>query len=221
MHKHVSPSPDRISSRPGVGRPSRAQQAQRYEELLDAALDIFLDQGFEQASIEKIAKHVGMSKQTVYARFEDKTALYQAAIQRAIERYTVPHERIEALVTDDLRETLIALGRMRIANATTPTSIKLQRILMAQANRFPDPNQIAFERGAGPIVEVLTELFQRHAARGEINVFEPDYIAQAFLDLVVSRIVRSFMLGGSLNQAEIESRIAFAVELLLNGIVKR
>ena len=57
------------AARPGVGRPTRAQQEQRHEELLNVALDIFLERGFEQATMEEIAIQVGMSKRTVYARY--------------------------------------------------------------------------------------------------------------------------------------------------------
>jgi TetR/AcrR family transcriptional repressor of mexJK operon len=71
-------------------------------ELLNVALDTFLEKGFEQTTMEEIAIRVGMSKRTVYARYEDKDAPVQAAVQRAIERYTVPASEVEALATDDL-----------------------------------------------------------------------------------------------------------------------
>src|SRR3546814_2864288 len=46
-------------SRPRAGRPTRAQQRQRVEELLSVALDTFLEHGFDQATIEEIATRVG------------------------------------------------------------------------------------------------------------------------------------------------------------------
>ena len=54
--------------RPRAGRPTREQAEARHAELLDRALDHFLDKGFEQATIEAIAADVGMTKRTVYAR---------------------------------------------------------------------------------------------------------------------------------------------------------
>jgi len=67
------------------GRPSLSNEA-----LLDVALDLFLDQGFERTSIEAICTKAGMAKRTVYARYGDKTALFRAALQRAIEEGIVP-----------------------------------------------------------------------------------------------------------------------------------
>ena len=61
-----------------AGRPTREQAEARHNELLEAALDHFLDKGFEVATIEAIAQSVGMTKRTVYARYPDKIALFRA-----------------------------------------------------------------------------------------------------------------------------------------------
>ena len=207
--------------RPGVGRPTRAQQEQRHEELLNAALDIFLERGFEQTTMEEIATDVGMSKRTVYARYEDKGALFKAAVKRAVERFTVPREALEAVATDDLEETLAAIARLRIANIARPVAIKLQRILTAQSYRFPELFNAAFEEGAGPTISFLSDLFVRYSAQGEINVTEPHRAATAFLSLAVGGPARIIVSGNKLDDTEIEKHIRFAVDLFLVGIRRR
>jgi TetR/AcrR family transcriptional repressor of mexJK operon len=205
-------------TRPGVGRPTRAQQEQRHEELLNVALDIFLERGFEQATMEEIAIQVGMSKRTVYARYEDKATLFKAAVRRAIERYTVPREELEAIATDDLEETLAAIARLRIANVARPVATKLQRILSAQSYRFPELFNAAFEQGAGPTVSFLSDLFMRYSRQGTINVTEPQRAAAAFLSLVVGGPARIIVSGNKLDEAETERHIRFAVRLFLVGV---
>jgi len=209
------------ATRPGVGRPTRAQQEQRHEELLNVALDIFLERGFEQATMEEIAIHVGMSKRTVYARYEDKGALFKAAVRRAIERYTVPRDALEAVATDDLEETLAAIARLRIANIATPVATKLQRILSAQSYRFPELFNAAFEEGAGPTISFLGDLFVRYSTQGEINVTEPQRAAAAFLSLAVGGPARIIVSGNKLHDTEIEKHIRFAVDLFLVGVRRR
>jgi TetR/AcrR family transcriptional repressor of mexJK operon len=209
------------AARPGVGRPTRAQQEQRHEELLNVALDIFLERGFEQATMEEIATHVGMSKRTVYARYEDKATLFKAAVRRAIERYTVPRAALEAVATDDLEETLAAIARLRIANVATPVATKLQRILSAQSYRFPELFNAAFEQGAGPTVSFLSDLFVRYTTQGEINVTEPQRAAAAFLSLAVGGPARIIVSGNKLDDTEIEKHIRFAVDLFLVGVRRR
>lgn len=208
-------------ARPGVGRPTREQQEQRHEELLNVALDIFLERGFEQTTMEEIATQVGMSKRTVYALYEDKGALFKAAVKRAIERYTVPREAVEAVATDDLEETLAAIARLRIANVATPIAIKLQRILSAQSYRFPELFHAAFEEGAGPTISFLCDLFARYSSLGQINVTEPQRAATAFLSLAVGGPARIIVSGNVLDDAEIERHIRFAVGLFLGGIRRR
>jgi TetR/AcrR family transcriptional regulator, mexJK operon transcriptional repressor len=204
--------------RPGVGRPTREQQEQRHEELLNVALDTFLERGFEQTTMEEIAIRVGMSKRTVYSRYQDKAQLFKASVHRAIERYTVPRAAVEALATDDLRETLSAIARQRIANVATPVSTKLQRILTAQSYRFPEMFHAAYDEGAGPTIGFLEDLFVRHSQRGEIKVREPRRAATAFLSLVVGGPARIIVAGNRIDHDEIEAHICFTVELFLKGL---
>jgi AcrR family transcriptional regulator len=206
------------AARPGVGRPTRAQQAARHEELLNVALDMFLEKGFEQTTMEEIAIRVGMSKRTVYARYEDKARLFRAVVHRAIERYTVSRAAVEALATEDLRETLAAIARQRIANVATPVATKLQRILTAQSYRFPELFHAAFDEGAGPTIGVLKDLFARFSARGQIKVTEPRRAATAFLSLVVGGPARIIVAGNTIEAQEIEDHIRFTVDLFLKGV---
>jgi TetR/AcrR family transcriptional repressor of mexJK operon len=219
--KKIRNHPTPAVQRPGVGRPTRAQQARRHEELLSVALDIFLERGFELTTMEEIATQVGMSKRTVYARYEDKAALFKATVRRAIESYTVPRAALEAVASDDLRETLAAVARLRIANIATPVSTKLQRILSAQSYRFPELFTAAFEEGAGPTVSFLRDLFVRYSRKGEINVAEPSRAATAFLSLAAGAPARIIVSGNPLGAREIEKHIRFAVNLFLLGIRRR
>ena len=86
----------------GRGRPTLSNA-----ELLDKALDLFLARGFERTSIDAITTAARMAKRTVYRRYGDKTALFKAALQRAIEEWIVPAERLRAAETDDFEATLL------------------------------------------------------------------------------------------------------------------
>src|SRR5579863_6357200 len=100
--------------RRGAGRPTIEQVAARREELLDAALDLFLEHGFELTTIEMIAARISMTKRTVYARYADKASLFRGAVQRAVERQIVPRHVLEGFDKGDLTETLASIARLRI-----------------------------------------------------------------------------------------------------------
>jgi hypothetical protein len=93
----------------------------------------------------------------------------------------------------------------------------LQRILGAQAHRFPELFNEAFEEGTGPTVDCLCDVFKRASASGAVAIADTRRAAIAFLSLVVSGPARVIVSGNRLDQREINRRIHFAVTLFLNG----
>lgn len=204
-----------------AGRPTKAQAEARHAELLDAALGMFLDKGYELTTIEALAAQLGMTKRTVYARYVDKAALFRAAVDRAIQRYVVPIESVLASESDDLQETLIRVAHIRIANLMTPEGLRLQRILNAEAYRFPDIFDRFFAQAAKPTVDYLADLFERQSALGEIVTDNSARAAIAFMSMVVGAPARSLVAGGHIAPAELDERIRFSVRLFLNGVRPR
>lgn len=208
----------KVVRRPGAGRPTREEALQRHDELLDSALDLFLDKGYEQATIEAIAASVGMTKRTIYARYADKAALFKATVQRAIERLIVPHATLQALESADFEATLAAVARMRVAQVMTPAGLKLQRIINTESYRFPEIFTMAYEQGARPVVEFLAGLLRRETAAGRLAVADPDKAATVFMSMTVSGPVRIIVSGNRITRKEIEERLEFAIRLFLNGV---
>jgi AcrR family transcriptional regulator len=207
----------RAAARPRAGRPTLAQAQQRHADLLDSALDLFLDKGFEQATIDAIAASVGMTKRTVYARYENKAALFKAAVQRSIERLIVPPATLKSLETDDIAATLAAIARLRISQVMTPAGLKQQRIINAESYRFPEIFNMAYEQNTRPVVEFLAGILQRETTAGRLAITDPKRAAMVFLSMVVSGPVRVIVSGNRLTRAEIEDRLQFAIRLFLDG----
>ncbi|UVO54296.1 TetR/AcrR family transcriptional regulator [Sphingomonas sp. SUN039] len=208
-------------SRPAAGRPTSDQAAARHAELLDTALDMFLDRGFEPTTMEGVAAAVGMTKRTIYARYADKAALFIATVQRAIERLVVAPETLAALDSGDLETTLTAVARMRVAQVMTPAGLKLQRIINTESYRFPQIFNMSYEQGAGPVIAFLADLLRRHDNAGAVCVDRPEMAANVFMSMVVSGPVRILVSGNLLNQQEIDERVTFAVRLFLDGVRTR
>lgn len=209
------------NTRPAAGRPTREQAEQRHNELLDRALELFLEKGFELATIEAIAASVGMTKRTVYGLYADKTTLFKATIQRAIERWIVPIDRLHAVESDDLAATLIAVARIRMSNAVSPAGLRLQRIINTESYRFPEIFTLAHEQGSRPTIEFLADLLQRHTQKGTIKVEKPEIAATAFLSMVVGGPLRAIVWGGTVDEAALEERIHYCVQLFLHGVMRR
>lgn len=211
------------TSRPRVkaGRPTAEEARLREQRLLETALDLFLERGFDGTTVEDIATAASMSKRTVYSRHEDKSALFRAAVMQAIERYTVPPETLAGIDRSDLEAALKEVGRIRICNMATPSSVQLQRILTAQSFRFPGLFDAAFIQGVLPTIDFLVDLFEQHSREGEISLEDPDYAARAFLSLVAGGPTRLMVSGHTLDNAKMERGIDLSVRLFLNGIRSR
>ena len=203
------------------GRPTRERSEARHAELLESALDHFLDKGFEPATIEAIAASVGMTKRTVYARYPDKVSLFRAAVRRAIEQLAVPDERIRAADCGDLEQTLVNLARLRVDPVTTPQGLKLQRIVNTESYRFPDIFTTSYDLGALPVARFLAQLLERETRAGTLAIEEPLLAANVFLSMVVGGPVRIIVSGNALSEREIDRRIRFAVRLFLDGARRR
>ena len=203
--------------RPRAGRPTREQAEARHAELLDHALDHFLDKGFEQATIEAIAADVGMTKRTVYARYADKASLFRAAVNRAIERYAIPDDRIRATDVGDLRQTLTNIAMLRIDLVASPQGLKLQRIIQTESYRFPEIFVDSYELGALPTIKFLADLLRRETAAGNLAIAQPMMAANTFMSMVVAGPVRFILAASPLSPEELDRRVAFGVSLFLDG----
>jgi len=200
-----------------AGRPTRDQAEARHAQMLEAALDHFLDKGFEQATIEAIAASVQMTKRTVYALYPDKVSLFRAAVRRAIDRLTVPDAELIGAETSDLEQSLVNIAMLRVGRVMTPTGLKLQRIINTESYRFPDIFTQSYELGAMPSIQFLARLLARETAAGRLAIDEPLMAANVFMSMVVSGPVRIIVSGNAIPDAEIDQRIRFAVRLFLNG----
>lgn len=208
-------------TRPKAGRPTREQAEQRHNELLEAALDHFLEKGFEQATIEAIALSVGMTKRTVYARYADKVALFRAALNLALDRYAVSREALEATDCGDIEQTLARIARLRVDMVASPNGLRLQRIVNTESYRFPDIFQAAFERGALPAVNFMANILERETRAGRLAIAEPYKASVVFMSMVAGGPSRVIIAGTPISDEEIDKRILYAVRLFLNGALPR
>ena len=80
-----------------MGTPKDIRKKQRYEAIVDAAEKVFFSKGIENASMDQVAKQVGLGKGTLYLYFESKNALYRAILYRA---FATIKKQIEEALND-------------------------------------------------------------------------------------------------------------------------
>jgi AcrR family transcriptional regulator len=196
----------------GPGRPSREQSELRNRELLDTALDLFLERGFEGATIEAIVDAVGMARRTVYARYGDKITLFKAALQRAIDEWVVPEERLRAAETGDFEETLLAVARLMVGSALTPAGMRLTRIAHAEVIRMPEIGAYLSERTERRAMAYLVDLFRRKLA-----LSKAEDAAKAFMVLVVDGAFQARVWHHA-DDAELDRQVVYRTKLFISGV---
>jgi TetR/AcrR family transcriptional repressor of mexJK operon len=210
MSPEPRPPEPRPEDRRRPGRPSLSNEA-----LLDVALDLFLDQGFDRTSIEAICAHAGMAKRTVYARYGDKDSLFKAALQRAIQEWIVPVERLRAAEVDDLEACLIAVGEILLGNIMNPTGQRLLRLTNAESGRSPEIGQANVRQGTDPHIAYLAELFARRLG-SKLAPLDAKEAAEGFLHLVTGPAVDAAW-GVRRDEAALARHIRASVRLFLHG----
>jgi TetR/AcrR family transcriptional regulator, mexJK operon transcriptional repressor len=211
--------PSAIKARRGPGRTTPSETKLRNLELLDKALDLFLEKGFERTTIDGITASVGMAKRTVYLRYGNKTGLFKASLQRAIEEWIVPVERLRAAETGDAEETLLRIGQILVANIMSPAGLRLMRITNAESGRMPEIGAFTYKQGTAPTVAYLADLIRRRVRPDGIEVPDPEEAAVAFLYLVVGGPASMTAWGIVLDEMAIDKHTRYCVHLFLHGLL--
>ncbi len=205
-----------VSGKRRPGRPTLSN-----EQLLDTALDLFLENGFERTSIEAITAAAGMAKRTVYARYGDKTTLFKAALTRAIEEWIVPVGLLQAAESDDLEETLLRIGQILVANVLSPGGQRLLRLTNAVSGRMPEIGAFNVQKGTEPTLAYLADLFRRRLGRDGVDMADAGDAAEAFLDLVVGGPANAAARGVAFDDDAVDRHTRYCVGVFLHGVMPR
>lgn len=206
-----------VVSRRG-GRPSKADAEQLAERIVDAATELFFALGYGATTIEAVARRAGVSKRTLYHRFEDKSALFAAVVHRTIERLRPPPD-VPLLRGESLPEILRGLADLILRAALSPPAIQLHRLIVAESSRFPDLAGVMTREGASAeAIRLIAGLLEREARAGKLALDNPAFAAQQFLHLVTGVPQRRAMgLGKPMSSAELDAWAGDVVNLFLNG----
>src|SRR6202048_2201228 len=125
--------------RPAVrfGRPPKELAGKVEERILDAAREVFIERGFEGASIDEIAEVARSGKPTIYARFLDKRALFTAVVTRDI-LSRISEFKAEVPTGATIEERLASAASTLLHWGLDSERIALMRLAIAEARRFPD-----------------------------------------------------------------------------------
>ena len=180
----------KISSAEDATKRARGTDAERRAAIMDCAEDVFLEEGFQAASMSAIAARLGGSKGTLYNYFESKDELFLACVARHCEEL---HQAMTSLLVEgsDLRETLSKMGRRYVEFVSSDETVAKFRMIVAEADRVPDMARKFYETGPARGVARLSAYLKSAMAEGQLRKADPERAAQHFFALCQNRLSKS------------------------------
>jgi AcrR family transcriptional regulator len=167
------------------------EDSSKRRQILDGARRVFLELGFDGASMGEIARAAGVSKGTLYVYFDDKCRLFEAIVEE---------EKIEQSKTAfnfdpgrDVDTTLPEFGRAYIALLCRPGGGSAIRTVMAIAERMPEVGSRFYEQVIASNVKRFATYLEARAEHGELVIDNFELAAWQFMQMCQATLFQAFI----------------------------
>ena len=159
-----------------------ARKADRRRAILDVAERTFIERGYADTSMSTISAELGGSKTTLWSYFPSKEELFSAVLDSKINDFQ--RELDEALIpVGGTEAALTRFGTILLRKMLHTSSIALHRLIVAEAERFPEMGQAFAERGPDRVRQRLCRYVEEEMANGRLRAGEPLLAARQFVAL--------------------------------------
>jgi len=198
-----------------------SRSARKRKAIVEAAETAFLENGYLGTSMDEIATAAAVSKQTVYKQFSDKEQLFTEIIQATMGRVIaelVGGATLAPTESDDVERNLVALARQLIASIWHPDVLRLRRLVIGEAGRFPHLGEAYFTQGFERGIAAVATSIEQLAAAGRLHVEDPQLAAQHFSGLILwVPLNRAMFTGDDELPADIDHFATAGVRAFLAG----
>jgi TetR/AcrR family transcriptional regulator, regulator of autoinduction and epiphytic fitness len=192
---------------------------EKRQAAVQAAAELFLEQGYERTSLQQVARRADLSTATLFKRYPSKAALFEAIVETF---WAVEKNCGAAVPTGDPRACLRKIGLDYAKRMRGPQMAAIYRLIISEATRFPDLGQMLFDKGKGPYLEWLCGYLTAEVKAGELVVPDIPNTARAFLAIIAGQVFWPELMvqgcGGS--DAEVEAVVDQAITMVLATCAK-
>tara|TARA_R110002051_G_C8582671_1_gene477530 strand:- start:126 stop:776 length:651 start_codon:yes stop_codon:yes gene_type:complete len=188
--------------------------------FIAAAREVFLEQGYEAASMSDIVLRAGGSLSTLYSQFGDKQGLFLAMLDERIRLITASmgvELSAHAPVADGLRR----IGQQFTSKLLEPESLEMYRLILGLARKFPEIPREFVRRGPDRLRQALADYLIDRVDAGEIQLEDPYRAASLFLEMSRAGLVNRALMDDDIRPSpeEIEASVEVVVNMFLNGAI--
>jgi TetR/AcrR family transcriptional repressor of mexJK operon len=141
--------------------PGRPKNLEKRQKILDCASELLLTLGYNNTSMDAVAKESGVSKQTVYSHFNNKDALFNAVIECKCEMYQVEEASI-CVTNQPLKQTLYTIGLSFIKLLNDDNVISMYKVVIGESKQDSRVAHLFYEAGILHSIELVTKLLMQH-----------------------------------------------------------
>jgi len=163
------------------------------EQILQAALETFLDLGYEGSSMNLVAERAGVIKQTIYSHFTDKETLFTNVIAAMTVDQAQGIFSTKSVEGKTPEQILKAFGDFLLSRYSDPSYAKLLRTIIGESGRFPKVAQLFTRATIKPGIGLLTSYFVNHP---DINLSDPEAFARIFIGSLIHQSMQQNLLYG-------------------------
>ena len=180
-----------VATRPAPLRVAAEEDSSKRRQILDGASKVFLDLGFDGASMGEIARAAGVSKGTLYVYFADKSRLFEAIVaQETLEQSRLSFNFDPAR---DVRTTLRDFGQNYIHLICRPGGGSAIRTVMAIAERMPDVGRRYYENVLEKTINSLARYLETHVAANDVAIEDCQLAASQFMMMCQASLFLPFI----------------------------
>jgi TetR/AcrR family transcriptional regulator, mexJK operon transcriptional repressor len=171
-----------------------SRSAGKRQAISEAATRIFLEQGFQNSSMDEIAAAAGVSKQTVYKQFTDKKQLLYEIVLGVAARAgqiatSIAQQFGEIDDVDHVERDLTLLARRYATGVLSPVVLQLRRLIVSEATRFPDLAKAYFDQAPGRGLEAVAAGLLQLGQRDLLQIENGPEAANHFAYLVLGPLI--------------------------------
>jgi AcrR family transcriptional regulator len=167
-----------VAATPNTIHLAAEEDSSKRRQILDGARKVFMDLGFDGASMNEIARSAGVSKGTLYVYFADKNRLFEAIVQE--EALTHGQVVFNFDPGRDVETTLREFGKAYIELVCRPGGGSAIRTVMAIAERMPDVGRRYYENVLERTINRLADYLQAHVESNDLVIENCQLAASQF-----------------------------------------
>ncbi len=164
-------------------------------EILKAARDAFLENGYQGTSMGMVAQKSGLARSTVYNQFVSKEALFQATVEFVWTDFAVISITQDSRALNDVEIGLTLLGRSVTEFWAPETAVAFMRMVISEGPRFPGLAESFFEAGKAPALNAVAHYLEAMSAKGLRKIDNPQRAARQFLGLINEPLLWARVIG--------------------------